>query len=97
MPNSQTPKCTGPLVAVLAYDGLCTFEFGVAFEVFGLSRPEMGRDWYRYAVCGIEPGPFNAAGGLIVNATTRSCGASQGRPHRRAGMAGDRRCPCPNH
>ena len=70
MPNSQTPKCTGPLVAVLAYDGLCTFEFGVAFEVFGLSRPEMGRDWYRYAVCGIEPGPFNAAGGLIVNATT---------------------------
>ena len=70
MPNSQTPKCTGPLVAVLAYDGLCTFEFGVAFEVFGLSRPEMGRDWYRYAVCGIEPGPFNAAGGLVVNATT---------------------------
>ncbi|MES2195378.1 MAG: transcriptional regulator FtrA [Pseudomonadota bacterium] len=70
MPNSPTPKSTGPLVAVLAYDGLCTFEFGVAFEVFGLSRPEMGRDWYRYAVCGIEPGPFNAAGGLVVNASS---------------------------
>lgn len=70
MPNSDSPKWTGPLVAVLAYDGLCTFEFGVAFEVFGLSRPEMGRDWYRYAVCSIEPGPFNAAGGLVVNATS---------------------------
>lgn len=57
---------TGPRVAVLAYDGLCTFEFGVAFEVFGLPRPEMGAGWYRYAVCGAEPGPLRAAGGLTV-------------------------------
>ena len=57
---------TGPRVAVLAYDGLCTFEFGVAAEVFGLPRPEMGSGWYRYAVCGVEPGPLRAAGGLTV-------------------------------
>ncbi len=57
---------TGPRVAVLAYDGLCTFEFGVAAEVFGLPRPEMGPRWYRYAVCGAEPGPLRAAGGLTV-------------------------------
>ncbi len=56
----------GPRVAVLAYDGLCTFEFGVAAEVFGLARPEMGPGWYRYAVCGVEPGPLRAAGGLTV-------------------------------
>ncbi len=56
----------GPRVAVLAYDGLCTFEFGVAFEVFGLSRPEMGQGWYRYAVCAAEPGPLRAAGGLTA-------------------------------
>ncbi len=31
-----------PKVVVLAYDGLCTFEFGVAVEIFGLPRPEMG-------------------------------------------------------
>lgn len=62
-------KTTGPLVAVLAYDGLCTFEFGIACEVFGLSRPEMGADWYRYSVCAIEDGPLRAAGGLVVNAT----------------------------
>ena len=51
---------------MLAYDGLCIFEFGVAFEVFGLPRPEMGPGWYRYAVCGAEPGPLRAAGGLTV-------------------------------
>lgn len=28
------------LVAILAYDGLCTFEFGIAVEIFGLARPE---------------------------------------------------------
>lgn len=63
-PVSNEPR--GPLVAVLAYDGLCTFEFGVAYEVFGLPRPEMGSDWYRYSVCGIEEGPMRAAGGLTV-------------------------------
>ncbi|PAT22229.1 AraC family transcriptional regulator, partial [Klebsiella quasipneumoniae] len=29
-------------MVALAYDGLCTFEFGVAVEIFGLPRPEMG-------------------------------------------------------
>jgi AraC family transcriptional activator FtrA len=53
-------------VAVLAYDGLCTFEFGVAVEVFGLARPEMGPDWYRFAVSALEPGPLRAAGGVRI-------------------------------
>jgi AraC family transcriptional regulator, transcriptional activator FtrA len=66
MPNSISAYPTGPIVVTLAYDGLCTFEFGVAYEVFGLSRPEMGEKWYRFAVCGIEPGPLKAAGGLTV-------------------------------
>jgi len=68
MPKRPAFRTSGPLVAVLAYDGLCTFEFGVAYEVFGLPRPEMGQSWYRYTVCGIEPGPLRAAGGLVVNA-----------------------------
>jgi AraC family transcriptional activator FtrA len=57
-----------PLVAVVAYDGLCTFEFGCAVEVFALPRPEMGPHWYRYAVAAAEPGPLRAAGGLTVTA-----------------------------
>jgi AraC family transcriptional regulator, transcriptional activator FtrA len=69
MPNSETPSpLTGPLVAVLAYDGLCTFEFGVAYEIFGLDRPEMGPDWYRYRLVACEGGTLRVAGGLMVEA-----------------------------
>jgi AraC family transcriptional regulator, transcriptional activator FtrA len=39
-------------VALLAYDGLTMFEFGVANEVFGYDRSEMfGVPWYRFFVC----------------------------------------------
>jgi AraC family transcriptional activator FtrA len=55
-------------VAILAYDRLCTFEFGCAVELFALERPELDVDWYSYAVCAIEPGPLRAAGGLTVQA-----------------------------
>lgn len=54
------------LVVVIAYDGLCTFEFGCAVEVFGLPRPEMGEGWYRFAVAAAEAGPLRAAGGVRV-------------------------------
>jgi len=55
-------------VAILAYDGLCTFEFGCAVELFALDRPELGVSWYTYAVCAAEAGPLRAAGGLTVTA-----------------------------
>ncbi|MBL8700667.1 MAG: transcriptional regulator FtrA [Alphaproteobacteria bacterium] len=54
-------------VAVLAYRGLCTFEFGIAAEVFGLPRPEYPR-WYRCEVVAIEKGPLAAVGGIRVQA-----------------------------
>ena len=54
------------LVAALAYDGLCTFEFGCVVEMFSLARPELGIDWYRFAVCSAERGPLRAAGGIQV-------------------------------
>lgn len=66
MPNLSGRQTCGPHVVVLAYDGLCTFEFGIAHEVFGLARPEMGEGWYRFSVAGVEPGPLKAAGGLTV-------------------------------
>jgi AraC family transcriptional activator FtrA len=58
------PSLHNPLVVVVAYDGLCTFEFGCATEVFGLPRPEMGEGWYRFAVAAAEPGPLRATGGI---------------------------------
>jgi AraC family transcriptional activator FtrA len=36
------------------YDGLCTFEFSCAAEVFGLARPELGPDWYRFETCSMR-------------------------------------------
>ena len=55
-------------VVALAYDGLCTFEFGCTYEIFGLPRPELDCPWYRFDVCAAEPGPLRAAGGLAVRA-----------------------------
>jgi len=66
MPNSSVSALRGSHVVALVYDGLCTFEFGVAYEIFGLPRPEMGDHWYRFSACGIESGPLRAAGGLLV-------------------------------
>uniref|UniRef100_UPI003F56E990 DJ-1/PfpI family protein n=1 Tax=Escherichia coli TaxID=562 RepID=UPI003F56E990 len=51
-------------VVALAYDGLCTFEFGVAVEIFGLPRPEMGERWYRFAVAAVDEGELRATGGI---------------------------------
>jgi len=54
-------------VVALVYDGLCTFEYGIAVEMFGLSRPEFER-WYSFASCAVERGPLHAAGGIRVQA-----------------------------
>ncbi len=53
-----------PRVVALAYDGLCTFEFGVAVEIFGLPRPEMGENWYRFSVASVDGGELRATGGI---------------------------------
>jgi AraC family transcriptional activator FtrA len=55
-------------VAALAYDGLCTFEFGIVVEVFGLPRPELGPGWYKFQVCALEKGDLRATGGVTVRA-----------------------------
>ena len=55
------------LVVALAYDNLCTFEFGCAVEMFSLARPELGVDWYRFAVCAEGKGVVRAAGGISVH------------------------------
>lgn len=61
-------ELTGPLVVGLVHDGLCTFEFAIVAEIFGLARPELGQGWYRYASAAIEPGPLRAHGGLTFTA-----------------------------
>ncbi len=66
-PVMSAPRFHSTVVA-LAYDRLCTFEFGCVHEVFGLPRPELDRPWYRFRVHAVEPGPLSAAGELAVRA-----------------------------
>jgi AraC family transcriptional activator FtrA len=56
------------LVAILAYDGLCTFEFGIAIEIFALPRPEFDFAWYRHSIVAVDQGPLRATGGFMVSA-----------------------------
>ncbi|MCY0386272.1 transcriptional regulator FtrA [Robbsia sp. Bb-Pol-6] len=55
MPNvAKPPKDFNRTVVALVYDGLCAFEFSCAAEIFGLPRPELGPDWYRFASCSLD-------------------------------------------
>ncbi|MEZ1314530.1 transcriptional regulator FtrA [Pseudomonas fluorescens] len=53
-------------VAILVYDGLCTFEFGIAVEIFGLARPEFDFPWYEHCIAAVDQGPMRAMGGIQV-------------------------------
>src|SRR5205814_2599952 len=62
-------KSSGPpnrRVAALLYDGLCTFEFGIVAEVFGLRRPELDVDWYSFTTCAEHRGPLSANGNIML-------------------------------
>lgn len=63
-PSEASASLKGPLVVALVYDGLCTFEFGITAEIFGLARPEFGSNWYRFQSAAIDEGPLRAHGGL---------------------------------
>lgn len=54
------------LVAILAYDGLCTFEFGIAVEIFGLPRPEFDFPWYQHRIVAVDPSPITATEGIQI-------------------------------
>ena len=68
MPNSARPPKNTKVCAVI-YDGLCSFEYGICVEIFGLPRPEL-ESWYRFSVCAIDPGPIRSLGGLEIKAPT---------------------------
>lgn len=54
-------------VCILVYNGLCSFEYGICAEVFGLERPEFDH-WYDYSVCAMDDGPIRSIGGLEISA-----------------------------
>jgi len=64
--SGRRPKGFNPVVVALVYDGLCAFEFSCAAEVFGLSRPEFGPNWYRFETCSASGRSVNGQHGLSV-------------------------------
>ena len=69
MPTPMTArKARNPLVVALVYDGLCAFEFSCAAEVFGLSRPELGPDWYRFETCSLKGASVSSQYGMRIKA-----------------------------
>jgi AraC family transcriptional activator FtrA len=66
MPIKKRHSAKPHKVVALAYDGLCTFEFGCTVELFALNRPELGVRWYDFSVCSAERGTMRAAGGIEV-------------------------------
>ena len=53
-------------MAALLHEKVATFELGIVTEVFGLARPEMGPDWYRFVTVAEERSPLRATGGLRI-------------------------------
>jgi AraC family transcriptional regulator, transcriptional activator FtrA len=56
------------LVAVVAYEDLCTFEFGCAVEIFSVRRRGINVPWYTFGVCAVTRSPLRAAGGVRFTA-----------------------------
>src|SRR5207245_56080 len=51
----------------VAVQDISPFELGVACEVFGLERPELGVPWYRFLVCAAEPPPLRTLTGFSID------------------------------
>src|SRR5690348_4315217 len=64
MPKARPAR--NRLVAALLHEKVASFELGIVAEVFGLPRPEMGPDWYRFVTVAEERRPLQATGGMQV-------------------------------
>ena len=70
-----------PRVAVLAYDQLCTFEYGIAVELFVLPRPDLGVPWYRTTIVNAyAPRPARGQGGVMVVGAGLAAPEQQAQP-----------------
>jgi AraC family transcriptional regulator, transcriptional activator FtrA len=56
------------LLALVAYDGLRTFEYSIAADLFGVDRRHLGVDWYRTIVVSADRGRLRGVGGVEVRA-----------------------------
>lgn len=66
MTYSDVKVLRGPKVVALVYDRLSMFEFGIVTEVFGLDRPEFGKDWYQFSMCSVDGEKITGTGGMSL-------------------------------
>ncbi len=62
-------ELTTKKVCILAYDGLCTFEYSMAVEIFAQYRPEY-TDWYDCHIIAVDDKPIRGLGNVIIDAET---------------------------
>jgi AraC family transcriptional regulator, transcriptional activator FtrA len=84
-------SCDHRRVATLLYDGLSIFEFGIVVEIFGLPRPELEVDWYKFETCSHQRGPLRTTGGVRVEARRGIAHLATGRNHRYFGVEANQR------
>jgi AraC family transcriptional regulator, transcriptional activator FtrA len=54
-------------VAAIAYENISPFELAVAAEVFGVDRPELGVEWYRFMVVAACRTPIMTESGFSID------------------------------
>ncbi|MCF6274282.1 MAG: transcriptional regulator FtrA [Robiginitomaculum sp.] len=60
-------KAVNKKVCILAYDGLCTFEYSIAVEIFSLERPEFSA-WYGCQIVAVDEQPIRGLGNIVIQA-----------------------------
>jgi AraC family transcriptional regulator, transcriptional activator FtrA len=58
-----------PLLALVAYNGLRTFEYSIAADLFAAERTYLGVNWYDTVVVSPDRGRLRGVGGVEVRAT----------------------------
>ncbi len=94
-PRSATTRQPPGLAAVLVYDGLCLFEFGIASEFFGLPRPELNTPWYSFAVVSADRRVSTGVGGLQLQSAASLAALDRARTIVVPGWKGADQAPSP--
>jgi AraC family transcriptional activator FtrA len=73
-PRTHVPRASPgstrarPLLAIVAYDGLRTFEYSIAADLFASDRRSLAAGWYRSIVVAADRGRLRGVGGVEVRA-----------------------------
>jgi len=64
--NTPTEIVENKKACILVYDGLRTFEYSIAVEIFALPRPEF-TPWYDCHIVAVDNKPINGLGNVIID------------------------------